>query len=201
MSKIIILFSISGLVYTILMVLIGLSARMLVKLTKPDPNLVTPTLMNYLPTPLTLLTLISIVAAAKSTLDSILLTLSSCICVDILRGKATLRIARIIVTLIMVITIFFALVKYGPVVKLAVESSSALMLLVPIIITSIYVKSISGKVLDLALIVGLVTYIVLKVISVMVTPLIFTIPGIVATLTTTLTIVTYLVVKGKLTHV
>ncbi len=189
--RMVVLFSISGLVYTVLTVLIGLCARALVRpeqivvaAGRPDPNLVTPRLLPLLPEVLASLVVVSIVAAAMSTLDSILLTLSSCISVDVLKGRGGLRAARAIVVLITLLTTCFALTRYGPVVALAVESSAALMFVVPAVVISVYRKVRAGL-LDAALVAGLVTYVALKVVSLHLISIPLTVPGIVAALVTT----------------
>lgn len=183
--RMVILFSIAGLVYTVLMVLIGLSARALISpemLPKLDVNLVTPTLLTIIPEVLAALVVVSILAAAKSTLDSILLTLSSCIFTDFLKKRGSLFIAKLIVIMITIAIIYFALTRYGPIVKLAVESAAALMYVVPSILFSIYGK-VRGVYIDVAIILGIIVYVVLKSISIFVIKMFFTIPGILAAIT------------------
>ncbi len=164
-KRMVISFAIAGLIYTALMVLIGLEARGLFEigeLPRVDPNLVTPTILRYVNPILAALTVVSIVAAAKSTLDSILLTLSSCMSIDVLKGRGGIWAARGVVAVILGLSIYFALARYGPVVRLAVESSSALLTLVPIFVMAAMGVRLSGRTIDVALIAGLVLYVTLR---------------------------------------
>ncbi|MEM2203428.1 MAG: hypothetical protein QXI22_03640, partial [Sulfolobales archaeon] len=97
--------------------------------------------------------------AALSTLDSILLTLSSVISVDIL-GRASVRVGRYSVLGIILALGIFSYYTVAPVVILAVASSAALLYLVPIIMLTLFEKP-SGKEVSLLTLTGFITYIVL----------------------------------------
>ena len=65
-----------GFAYTIIVTLLGLACRLLIP-SLPKPDLAMPTLLGFVPAPLALIVMVSILAAAVSTSDSILLALSS----------------------------------------------------------------------------------------------------------------------------
>lgn len=110
-------FLVFGFVYTLIAVLWGLGARMLVP-GLDNADMATPSLlaMSFVPRALALVAMIGIVAAAVSTIDSILLTLSSVWARDIYRGVLNpraseareLRIGQWVIPVMAVIALVFA---------------------------------------------------------------------------------------------
>ncbi|RLG84290.1 MAG: sodium:solute symporter family protein [Thermoprotei archaeon] len=136
-------FAIFGLFYTVIVTIIGIYARALTFLgLLPDltskRDMVTPTLLSLVHPVLAAIVFTSIVAAAISTLDSIILTISSSISRDFygkIKGYGReLYVGYItIIALVLVVTIM-ALHKPGFVVELSVLSSVILLPLAPITI-------------------------------------------------------------------
>ncbi|MET1160519.1 MAG: sodium:solute symporter family protein [Thermoprotei archaeon] len=137
-------FAVFGLVYTVIVTLIGLFARALT-ITGVFPNLenrdlTTPTLLSMAHPLLSAIVFTSIVAAAISTLDSIILTLASCIQRDVYRGRGDSRreliVGYIVIVVLVAITSIVALLRPGFVVELSVLSSVLLLPLAPVTITA-----------------------------------------------------------------
>jgi solute:Na+ symporter, SSS family len=139
-------FLVFGFVYTLIAVLWGFGARMLV----PDlanADMATPTLlgMSFVPRALALLAMIGIVAAAVSTIDSILLTLSSVWARDIYRGvlnrgaseERELRVGQWVIPVMALVALVFAWqasTKSGldfMIAPLSAAASAGLLMVVP----------------------------------------------------------------------
>ncbi len=134
-------FVIVGFIYTIIVVLIGLIARVSIEpsMVKPrlEPDYVTPAILEISPSPLAIITMIGIMAASISTLDSILLTLSSIISIDIVGGKyEPVFTGRLSMTVLTIIAVVFALTRPGVIVELSVASSAGLLSVVPSLIAA-----------------------------------------------------------------
>lgn len=137
LRKMILLFAIFGLFYTVITTFMGLELRALTEagifpaIEYRDD--VTPTALQYLPQWLSLLISLSIIAAAVTTSNSIILTLSSMASRDIARkrsvfaGEATIIILTITAAL-------FALQKPDYIVELSVLSSTILLCQLPLIL-------------------------------------------------------------------
>ncbi len=146
LKNMIIYFALFGLVYTILVTVIGLLARSLTiagafpDLTK-DRDLVTPTLISLAHPIVSSIVFVSIIAASISTLDSIILTLSSTTSKDIYRssgrvGSNKMLITYIVLAFLVLVTTAIAWFKPGFVVELSVLSSVLLLPLAPITIVA-----------------------------------------------------------------
>lgn len=148
-------FALFGLSYTIIVVLIGLFARSLSFLglfpVLNNRDLVTPTLLSLTNPLLGSFVFVSIIAAAVSTLNSIILTLTSSIAHDVLRlsrkdVKKSILVGRIVLVIISITTGLLALAKPGFVVELSVLSSTILLsLAVPTIYAWIFPEKTLGK--------------------------------------------------------
>ncbi len=157
LKTMILYFSLFGLVYTVVVTLIGLSARVLTivgafpELAK-QRDLVTPTLISLSPVLLGSIVFVSIIAAAVSTLDSIILTLSSTTSNDVYgywrknRSSKNMYINYIVIVILVIVTGSIAAFKPGFVVELSVLSSVMLLPLAPITITAwVYKERVHGK--------------------------------------------------------
>jgi len=141
-------FLIFGFVYTVITVLWGFSAKLLC------PNLsiadkASPTLLSlsFIPTTLALIAMVAIMAAAISTIDSIMLSLSSMFAKDIyqnIRTKASeekvLWMGKFIIPVIGIIAFLFARARFGLISTLSVASSTGLLMTVPTIIGAFFWK-------------------------------------------------------------
>nr|AGF93597.1 Na+/solute symporter [uncultured organism] len=140
-------FLIFGLIYTLVSVLWGFGAKILLP-GLGQADLATPTLLGseHVPVILGLIAMIGITAAAISTVDSIMLTLSSLIVRDLMQSrdeysdKKQLRIGKIVIFVIAVIGIIFAAQQLDLIATLSVASSVGLMVVVPTIFGAFFWK-------------------------------------------------------------
>ena len=156
LRKMIIYFAFFGLVYTAIVTLLGISIRVLaenglIEMVNPYNkslwNLVTPKFLNYVPTILAIFTIIGIMSAAISTIDSIILTLSSMIVKDVMLTikkdfdkRHEVYIGQLLVIIFTVIAMLFAYLKPAFVVDLAVLSSTILLSFAPLTIGGFIIK-------------------------------------------------------------
>jgi SSS family solute:Na+ symporter len=148
-KQMIIGFLIFGFIYTVVSVLWGFGARLLIPgLTNPD--LATPSLLAHpaIPWTVAVIVMIGILAAAISTIDSILLTLSSMVARDIYKVSKSraaselleLRIGKMVIPILAAVFFVFAYWAAGKkglafmIVPLSVASSAGLLVAVPAII-------------------------------------------------------------------
>ena len=140
-------FLVFGLIYTLVSVLWGFSAKILLPgLAQAD--LATPSLLGsqYVPTALGLIAMVGITAAAISTVDSIMLTLSSLIVRDLMQSRdeysdnKQLRIGKFVIFIIALIGIVFASQQFDLIATLSVTSSVGLMVVVPTIFSAFFWK-------------------------------------------------------------
>ena len=161
------LFAVFGFFYTVVVVLIGLGARGLSELGTIQyievRDLVTPILISFAHPLLSAIIFTSIVAAAISTADSIILTLASAASRDLyLRlsslpsEKRSLIIGYMTIVLLVIVTSLIAMIRPGFVVEMSVLSSVILLPLAPITIAAwIMPKNIINERISLYAIIGL----------------------------------------------
>ena len=135
-----------GFVYTLVSVLWGFSALV----AFPDletADLATPALLgsSYVPPVLGVIVMVGIMAAAVSTIDSILLTLSSMLARDVyanLGSRVTERrqllIGKLVIPLIALVAFGFAELELGLIAVLSVAASSGLAVMVPTIVGAFF---------------------------------------------------------------
>ena len=139
LRRMLIIFLCFGLVYTLVSVLWGFSAF----LAFPDlerPDLATSMLLSsdFVPPMLGVVVMIGIMAAAVSTIDSILLTLSSIFSRDVY-GNLTgdrddarqLKIGKFVIPVISIVAMVFAAMEFSMIAVLSVASSVGLVVIVP----------------------------------------------------------------------
>ncbi len=150
-------FGVYGLAFTVLVTLLGLMLRIMATDGSglfpliADRDAVTPTLLSMLPAWLSVIGLVAVIAASVSTIDGIILTLSSMTVRDILKRyakqvtqKAEVAVARLTIIVMAVACTIFALSRPGFIVDLAVLSSSLLLPQVPVVI-GMFVWTRGGK--------------------------------------------------------
>ena len=141
-------FLIFGLIYTLITVLWGFSARLLCPglaiADKATPALLA---LPLVPTALALIVMVGIIAAATSTIDSIILSLSSMVARDVyknVRPRASesgeLWVGRAIIPIVAIVAFFFARARFGLISILSVASSAGLLMAVPTIIGAFWWK-------------------------------------------------------------
>lgn len=146
MRRMILGFLAFGFVYTLISVLWGFSARIaLPGLERAD--LATPELLasGHIPAFIGVIVIIAIMAAAVSTIDSILITLSSMLSRDVyahMRPGATearqLTVGKIVIPIIALLALGFAGLQLNLIAVLSVAASSGLVVVVPAIIGAFY---------------------------------------------------------------
>ncbi|HEY55012.1 MAG TPA: sodium:solute symporter family protein, partial [Dehalococcoidia bacterium] len=173
-------FLIFGFIYTLISVLWGFSATLLVPGLE-NPDLATPTLLTLpiIPTGLAIVVMIGITAAAISTIDSILLTLSSVWARDIHKGlinpgvseKGQLKIGQWVIPIMAIIAFLFAWwVAEQPggslelmISPLAAAASAGLLMAVPTIFGAFFWKRGTAFGAMFSMIVGAIIVLVFQI--------------------------------------
>ncbi|MEM0330775.1 MAG: sodium:solute symporter family protein [Archaeoglobaceae archaeon] len=147
LRRMVVLFGFFGLVYTILVTLLGLQLRLLTEYGSfpkvANRDLVTPTFLNMIPEWLAVAIGMSIFAAAITTANSIVLTLSSMFSRDLLKNRSVLA-GRLFVVVITSAIAIFAVQKPAYIVDLAVMSSTILLCQLPLIL-GVFHFNIGGR--------------------------------------------------------
>ncbi|MEM4617031.1 MAG: sodium:solute symporter family protein, partial [Archaeoglobaceae archaeon] len=147
LRRMVVLFGFFGLVYTILVTLLGLQLRLLTEYGSfpkvVNRDLVTPTFLNMIPEWLAVAIGMSIFAAAITTANSIVLTLSSMFSRDLLKNRSVLA-GRLFVIVITSAIAIFAVQKPAYIVDLAVMSSTILLCQLPLIL-GVFHFNIGGR--------------------------------------------------------
>ncbi|WP_349295549.1 sodium:solute symporter family protein (plasmid) [Thioclava sp. 'Guangxiensis'] len=148
LRRMLLIFLCFGLIYTVVSVIWGFSAFVAFPdLEKPD--LATATLLSseYVPPVLGVVVMVGILAAAVSTIDSILLTLSSVFARDVygnLSGKADdaqqLKIGKFVIPVISILALIFSSLQISMISILSVAASVGLIVVVPAIIGAFFWK-------------------------------------------------------------
>ncbi|MGY3727003.1 MULTISPECIES: sodium:solute symporter family protein [Cobetia] len=148
MRQMLIGFLVFGFIYTLVSVLWGFSALVAFP-SLESPDLATASLLGSASVPpvLGVIVLIGIMAAAVSTIDSIMLTLSSMLARDVYANvtpaateKRQLMVGKIVVPLIALMALGFAELQLDLIAVLSVAASSGLVATVPAIIGAFYWK-------------------------------------------------------------
>ncbi|WP_366654994.1 sodium:solute symporter family protein [Fodinicurvata sp. EGI_FJ10296] len=146
MRTMIIGFLVFGFVFTLISIVWGLSALLLV----PDldnPDMATPSILasGALPPWLALVLIIGVLAAAVSTIDSIVLTLASMVSRDVFRhavansGEASqLLVGKIVIVVMVALAAMFASLQVDLISLLSVASSAGLLVTVPAIVGAFF---------------------------------------------------------------
>jgi len=173
-------FLIFGFIYTLISVLWGFSATLLVPgLAKPD--LATPTLLSLpiIPMGLAIIVMIGITAAAISTIDSILLTLSSVWARDIHKGlinprvseRREVRVGQWVIPIMTIIAFVFAWwVAEQPgnafefmIARLSVAASAGLLMAVPAIFGAFFWKRATAAGAIVSCVVGAIVVLLFQI--------------------------------------
>lgn len=159
-----------GFVYTLVSVLWGFSTKLLIP-GLGNPDLATPTLLGseYVPTSLGLIAMIGITAAAISTIDSIMLTLSSLVVrdlygntdEDISEGKE-LFVGKIVILVIALAGLIFASLELDLIATLSVASSVGLLVVVPTIFGAFFWRRATAPAALASILSGVVTAVYLQ---------------------------------------
>jgi solute:Na+ symporter, SSS family len=155
-------FLVFGFIYTLVSILWGFSARLLL----PDlavADSATPALLglNIVPAAVALLVMLGISAAAISTVNSIILTLASMVCRDVFKKFCAdaseareLTIGKMFVPLFTVFIALFATLRLDLIAALSVASSAGLLVMVPALIGTFFWKRGTAAAVLTSIIVG-----------------------------------------------
>jgi len=136
LRNMVLLFAIFGFVYTILTTFMGLELSSLTHtgtFPEVERDAVTPTAIQFMPEWLALLVSLSIIAAAVTTSNSIILTLSSMSSRDLVKKRSVLA-GEITIVILTVLVALFALRRFDYIVELSVLSSTILLCQLPLIL-------------------------------------------------------------------
>jgi solute:Na+ symporter, SSS family len=164
-------FLIFGLIYTLVSVLWGFSALQLFpNLDKAD--LATPSLLssNVVPPLLGVIVMVGILAAAVSTIDSIMLTLSSMFARDVYGNMKSrpddnkqLKVGKIVIPVIAILAYAFAELELNLIAVLSVAASSGLIVAVPATIGAFFWKRGTAPAVISSVIISAVIVLILEV--------------------------------------
>ncbi|MFA7467276.1 MAG: sodium:solute symporter family protein [Desulfotomaculaceae bacterium] len=151
-----------GFIYTLISILWGFSARVLIPgLTVGD--MATPSLLalDIVPNGIALVVMVGITAAAISTINSIVLTLSSMVSQDVMKHinpnldeKGLLSVGKGFVLVFAVAAFLFANLKLGLIAVLSVASSAGLLVTVPAIVGAFFWKRGTAAAAIISILVG-----------------------------------------------
>lgn len=162
MRKMLIGFLVFGFIYTLVSIIWGYSAKILLP-NLANPDLATPTLLALpeVPIVLGLLVMVGITGAAISTVDSIMLTLSSMFSRDIYKNvkddatdEKQLWVGKLVIPVIAVLAFLFARLKIDLIAVLSVASSAGLLVIVPSIIGAFFWKKGTAPAVISSVIIG-----------------------------------------------
>lgn len=160
-----------GFLYTLISVMWGL----LIRVVRPgleNPDMATPVLLGSgaIPPVIALMVLAGIVAAAVSTVDSIMLTLSSMFSRDVFRNLlpnsgagAEIFAGKTFVVILALVSFLFARMQFDLIAVLAVVSSTGLLMLVPTIIGVFFWKRSTAAGSVSSMLVGIIIVLVLQI--------------------------------------
>ena len=144
LRKMVVGFSIFGFIYTIICAILGIASSTIHPgLSVRDQAM--PTLLTHVPEIIALVILVGITAAAISTINSIVLTLSSMFSRDIYGAhrreeEKELLVGKLIIPLILVVCFIFAQFEWKSIVVLSTMSSGGLLMLLPTILGTFFWK-------------------------------------------------------------
>jgi SSS family solute:Na+ symporter len=135
--RMVVYFAVFGLIYTVIVTMVGFSARFgLERGVFPDVanrDTVILEIFGRMARWLSLPLALSIIFAAVSTANSIVLTLSSMVLRDVIRQKAGVWLGRGIILVLTLLIFLFSLSRPNYIVELSVSSSSILLCFLPLI--------------------------------------------------------------------
>ena len=149
--KMILGFSYFGFVYTIICCVLGLMAALLIPgLSLPDNAM--PTLLRRVPTFVSVIVFVSILAAAVSTMNSIVLTLSNMFGRDLLKAifpgiseERELKASKMIMIVIMIACLLFAQLRLDLIVVLSSLASGGLLVQLPAVLGAFFWRKATAK--------------------------------------------------------
>jgi SSS family solute:Na+ symporter len=156
-------FAIFGFVYTLISTQFGLICRLLVPGLEVADQAMPTLLATKVPPIVAIIMLIGITAAAVSTIDSIVLTLSSMVGRDVYKAfrpsaseDEELRIGKAFILIFAIVCYVFALFRPGLIAILSAMSSGGMLVIVPSIFAAFFWKHATAPAALLSMVVGVV---------------------------------------------
>jgi SSS family solute:Na+ symporter len=144
LRKMLVLFGVFGLVYTVIVTLIGFSAKFgtLTGLFPQiaDRDTVIVNIISKMAQALGLVVSLSIIFAAVSTANSIILTLSSMLTRDVMGQRSKVWYGRLLIIVLTAVVLVFSLTRPAYLVELAVSSSRILLVFLPLFVGVFHFK-------------------------------------------------------------
>ncbi|RLI86114.1 MAG: sodium:solute symporter family protein [Archaeoglobales archaeon] len=170
LKRMVVLFGMFGLIYTVLVTLLGLFLRNGTEMGLfphvSNRDRVTPTLLSMMPKGLAVAIALSVIMASVTTANSIILTLSSMIIRDVIGEKRRIAIGRFFVIILTLTLVLFSLQKPGYIVDLAVLSSTILLCQLPLIF-GVFHFDLGGRYTGLStLFSGFTTAVILSILNI-----------------------------------
>ncbi len=171
LKRMIIFFSIFGLIYTIITTLLGLAAADIVPgLNQADQAM--PQLLTKIPQALAVIIFLGIFAAASSTLGSIMLSLSSTSTRDILKAvrpdvskEVELFAGKLLIVSLMAVSVVFAWFQFSLIAILSAMASGGLLVLAPSMVGAFFWERGTDKGALFSMFIGGVTTVVLYILA------------------------------------
>ncbi len=156
-------FAIFGFIYTLISTQFGLICRLLVPGLKVADQAMPMLLATKVPSVVAVVMLIGITAAAVSTIDSIILTLSSMVGRDVYRAfrpsaseEEELRISKAFIFVFAIVCYIFALSRPGLIAILSAMASGGMLVIVPSIFAAFFWKRATAPAALLSMVVGVI---------------------------------------------
>jgi len=156
-------FAVFGLIYTLISTQFGLICRLLVPGLKVADQAMPMLLATKVPPVVAVIMLVGITAAAVSTIDSIILTLSSMVGRDVyraLRPEASedeeLRVGKVFILIFAVTCYIFALFRPGLIAILSAMASGGMLVIVPSIFAAFFWKRATAPAALAGMVVGVI---------------------------------------------
>ena len=167
-------FMVFGFIYTLVAVIWGFSAVVIFPdLDNPDLSTASVLSSDVVPPILAVIVMVGIMAAAISTIDSILLTLSSLFARDVyghLKKDSTdrmqLAVGKIVIPIIAILAFFFAKLQLNLIAVLSVASSAGLLVFVPALIGAFFWRRGTAQGVLTSVIISGLTVIVLELLKI-----------------------------------
>jgi SSS family solute:Na+ symporter len=155
-------FAVFGFLYTVISTQFGFICRLVVPGLEPKvADRAMPLFLTKVPAIMAVITFTGIVAAAVSTIDSIVLTLSSMVGRDIYRAlrpgaseDGELLVGKLFIPVFAVACFAFAMLRPGPIVVLSAMSSGGMLVLVPSIFAAFLWRRATAPAALLGMVVG-----------------------------------------------
>jgi len=167
LNRMILYFALFGLLYTLIVTFIGFSARHGAESgafpSASERDSVIISILSMMGSWLSIPIALSIIFAAVSTANSIILTLSSMVVRDLFQARGKVWIGRTVILLLTLLVFLFSLLRPNYIVELSVASSSILLCFLPLLFGLFHLKQGGALAASFSLIAGTGAALILRV--------------------------------------